>query len=97
MTNFLQAGSQIATMLGGLSVLTAVTVWITTQWRGWREQRAFRSRRTWHGYIDVGGVSSWYVRLVDVPDRPTSQVVLEVLRVRVVNLTRCRLTRYGSG
>lgn len=75
----LKAGAEIATMVGGLSVLTAVSLWIRERWHERREQRAARNLRNWHGYIDLGMLSSWYVRLAEVPDTPSARVVLEVL------------------
>ncbi|WP_410583821.1 hypothetical protein [Amycolatopsis sp. lyj-108] len=79
MNGVLQSGAWIATILGGLSVLAGVVVWIWKQFGEWRERRRIRRHRDWHGYIDVGGVSSWHVRLVDAPDAPAGQVVLDVL------------------
>jgi hypothetical protein len=72
-------GAGIATMLTGLSVLTAAIVWTRTQWDQWQVHRAETRLRNWHGYIDVGGIDTWYVRLADDPKTPTARVVLEVI------------------
>jgi hypothetical protein len=81
MNNVLQDGAWIATILGGLSVMAGVIVWGNSQVRGWREHRRARQHRDWHGYIAVGMVSSWHVRLADAPDEPTGRIVLDVLNV----------------
>jgi hypothetical protein len=79
MTNYLQDGAEIATMLGGLSVGTGVAVWIRNQVRGQRDRRAVRRHRNWHGYIASGTVSSWHVRIAEDPQSLTGRVVLDVL------------------
>lgn len=66
-------------MLGSLSVMTGVSVWVRKQWRERQERRAVRRRRNWHGYIEGGMLSSWYVRLAEEPETPSGRVVLEVL------------------
>jgi hypothetical protein len=45
-----------------------------------RQRRRVRRLRTWHGFINLGSISSWYVRLVEEPDAPTARVVLEVCK-----------------
>jgi len=75
----LTAGADIGTMLTGLSAVTAAYVWTRNQLAGWRQQRAVTARRTWHGYIALEGVDTWYVRLAEEPDQPSGRVVLEVL------------------
>jgi hypothetical protein len=74
------AGTDIATMLTGLSVLTATIVWVRKQWVGWRQERAQTRHRNWHGYVMTGTLNDWYVRLVDDPQAVTGRVVLDVLR-----------------
>jgi hypothetical protein len=54
----LQDGAWIATILGGLSVMAGVIVWIDKQFRGWRQHRLALRHRDWHGYIITGTVSS---------------------------------------
>lgn len=73
------AGADIGTMLTGLSAVTAAYVWTRSQWSGWRQEKLARSRRTWHGYVAIEGVDTWYVRAVADADRQAGQVVLEVL------------------
>lgn len=77
--NLMTDGTGIATMLGGLSVLTATSVWVRGQWRQRQEQKAVTRSRNWSGYIDRGGINEWYVRLVEDPKTVTSTVVLEVV------------------
>jgi hypothetical protein len=73
------AGADIGAMLTGLSAVTAAYVWTRSQWNGWRQQRLARNRRTWHGYVALEGVDTWYVRVAADADRQAGQVVLEVL------------------
>lgn len=79
MTSVLQDSAWIATTLGGLSVVAGVIVWISNQFRARRERRDARRHRDWHGYVDVGRLSSWYVRLADAPGEPSGRIVLDVL------------------
>jgi hypothetical protein len=79
--DFLSAGADLGTMLGGLSVLVATIVWTRKQWSDWRQQRALTSHRNWHGYIMTGTLNDWYVRLADDDQQTYSgRVVLDVLR-----------------
>ncbi len=73
------AGADIGTMVTGVSAMTAAYVWTRAQLRDWRQQRAARTARNWHGYIEVGGINSWYVHLAEDPTEPTARVVLEVV------------------
>ena len=75
----LTAGADIGTMLTGLSAVTAAYVWTRNQLRDWRDQRAAVAARNWHGFIEVGGINSWDVRLAEDPATPTARVVLEVV------------------
>ena len=78
--DFWTVGPAIATMATGLSALAASTVWLRGQWRTWQAQRAARRLRDWQlGYVHVGMLASFNVRSVDAPNKPTAQVVLEVL------------------
>lgn len=72
-------GADVATMLTGVSALTAAVVWIRGQWRGWQQEKAARSYRSWHGFIMLGTIDTWYVRLAEKPDGPSGRVVLDVL------------------
>lgn len=72
-------GTDIATMLTGLSVLTATIVWTRTQWHGWRERKAAIALRNWHGYVMTEGISDWYVRLAEDPQTVTATVILTVV------------------
>lgn len=78
MNNVLQSGAWIATILGGVSVMAGVVVWLNNQARGWRERRRAGQHRDWHGCIDAGTISNWHVRLTDAPDQPNGRIVLDV-------------------
>ena len=75
----LTAGADIAMMVTALTVVTALYVWGRNQWHGWQQQKTTIARRTWHGYIAMESVDTWYVRLAEDPDSPSGRVVLEVL------------------
>ncbi|ACU76141.1 hypothetical protein Caci_7312 [Catenulispora acidiphila DSM 44928] len=77
--SWLTDGSDVATMATGLSAVTAAFVWTNAQLRGWKQERAAMRRRNWHGYIELGMIDTWGVRLVEQPDEPTARVVLEVV------------------
>ncbi|MEY9861540.1 hypothetical protein ABH935_007181 [Catenulispora sp. GAS73] len=77
--SWLTDGSDIGTMATGLSAVTAAIVWTKGQVRGWKQERAQKQRRNWHGYIELGMVDTWGVRLLEEPDEPTARVVLEVV------------------
>jgi hypothetical protein len=47
--------------------------------RDWRQERVARSTRSWRGYIEPGGISSWDVRLAEDPREPTARVALDVV------------------
>jgi hypothetical protein len=72
-------GADVGAMLTGLSVLTATIVWTRTQWRDRQQRKAATAYRNWHGYIEPGGIDSWYVRLAEDPPDVTARVVIEVL------------------
>jgi hypothetical protein len=72
-------GADIAEMASGLSIVVGVTVWIRRQVQNWKQQRAVERERNWHGFIDLGMLDTWYVRLVEVPDSPTARVMLDVI------------------
>ena len=72
-------GADIGTMLTGLSVLAAAFLWGRNQWDQRQQRRRETRLRNWHGYIDVGGINTWYVRLADDPKTPTAMVTLEVI------------------
>ena len=76
----LTTGSDIATMATGLAAVTAAAAWIRRQWDGWQADRAERKRRNWHGYIDVGGINTWHVRLAEPPKTPGAVVTVEIIR-----------------
>jgi hypothetical protein len=73
-------GADVGQMLAGGVVVTVVPVWIRKQLGERRRKNAARQLRNWHGYIPLGAMSSWYVRLAEDPESPTSRVVLEVLK-----------------
>jgi hypothetical protein len=72
-------GADIGAMLTGLSAVTAAYVWISGQVHARREHKDAISLRNWHGYIEVGGINTWYARLAEEPKAPTARVVLEVV------------------
>lgn len=74
-----QDGANIATMIGSLSVITALIVWAARSCQRWIRRREEARQRNWHGSIEVGGIDTWYVRLIEHPTEPTARVVLEVL------------------
>jgi hypothetical protein len=73
-------GADVAQMVAAGAVVTAGPVWIRKQLRERRRTKAARQLRDWNGYIPLNAISSWYVRVTEEPDTPTSRVVLEVLR-----------------
>lgn len=77
--NWTQVGANIATILGSLSVITALVVWGAERWQRSKKRRHETRLRNWHGSIDIGGIDTWYVRLPEMPSEPTARVVLEVL------------------
>jgi hypothetical protein len=72
-------GADVGGMLTGLSVLTATIVWTRAQWHDRQQRKAATALRNWHGYIELGGISDWYVRLAEDPPDVTARVVIEVL------------------
>jgi hypothetical protein len=73
--------ADMATVLTGLSVLTATFVWVRRQVRDWKQERAKISLRNWHAYIAPERREEWFVRLAEgTRDQMlTGRVVLEVL------------------
>jgi hypothetical protein len=47
--------------------------------REYRQLRADKQDRNWHGYIESGTINEWNVRLVEEPDEATAFVLVEVL------------------
>jgi hypothetical protein len=72
-------GADVATMLGGLSVLIATIIWVRSQWQGWQQEKAQTQARNWNGFIMANGINDWYVRLVDDPKTPTAVVPVEIV------------------
>ena len=66
-------------MATGLSAVTAAFVWTKGQVRGWRQEKAATRIKNWRGYIDLGQVNTWYVRLIEEPTSPTARVILEII------------------
>lgn len=75
----LTVGADVATMLTGLSVVTATIVWGEKQWRERQARKALTAERNWGGYILPNGINSWDVVLAEDPDSPTGRVVLDVV------------------
>lgn len=50
------------------------------QWDGWRADRRQRKRRTWHGYIDVGSIDTWNVRLAEPSHTNSAVVTIEITK-----------------
>jgi hypothetical protein len=83
MNSFWTYGPDVATMLTGLSALTAASIFASQRWRAWRARVNERKLHVWGtGYIMGGLRQSWFVRLADddAPDRRTGRVILDVLR-----------------
>lgn len=72
-------GSDVATMLTGLSAVTAAATWLVSRYRAWRQERDETRARNWHGFILTNGIDDWYVRLIDDPQTLTSIVPIEVV------------------
>jgi hypothetical protein len=78
--SWMTSGADVGTMVTGAAALTAVIVWVKGQVEGWQAKRLARAHRNWNGYIDVGGVVTWGVRLVPrQPGDPEGRVVLDVV------------------
>ena len=73
------AGADFATMVTGLSALSAAYVWIRKQVEERRERRAAVQSRNWHAYIMPEGINDWFVHVVEQPKTLTARVVLEVV------------------
>lgn len=76
----LTSGADVATMATGLAAVIAATAWVRRQWDGWQADRRERMRRNWHGYIDVGGLNIWNVRLAEPPKTSGAAVTVEITR-----------------
>jgi hypothetical protein len=77
--NVFTIGADIGAMIIGVPVVAAGFLWIG-RWRAARKQRkAATELRNWSGYVLLGGISNWYVRLVEDPQTLSSRVVLEVI------------------
>ncbi len=74
----LTAGADVGTMATGLAAVTAAIAWTRRQWDGWQADRTAHKRRNWHGYIDVGGLNTWDVRLAEPPKTAGPVVTIEV-------------------
>jgi hypothetical protein len=72
-------GSDVGQMLAGLGIVVSAFIWVYGRWRTWRQEKAATRARNWHGYILTNGISDWYVRLVDDPQRLSPMVPLEVV------------------
>jgi len=67
-------------MVTGASALTAVLVWGRNQIEQRRQRRLARTHRDWNGYIDIAGVATWGLRLVErQPDESPERVTLDVV------------------
>jgi hypothetical protein len=76
-------GVDIATMLTGLSAVTAASVWTTDRVRAWRQHAGLKKARIWNvGYIPMDRFQFWFVKLADddKQDPMGGRVILEVLR-----------------
>jgi len=73
-------GADAATMVTGLSALTAVIVWSRNQLDHRNQRRLAQARRLWNGYIDVAGIHTWRLRLVERgADDPPERLIVEVV------------------
>jgi len=68
-----------ATDAAGQTVLLALAVWVWNQHRARRGEKERTTLRDWEGYVTVGGVTAWRVRVAERPDEPSARVMLEVL------------------
>jgi hypothetical protein len=88
----LSVGADVATMLTGLSVVTATIVWGEKQLREHRERKAVTAERNWGGYIAPNGINSWDVVLAEDPDLPPGRVVLDVVTAGASQTSTWRIT-----
>lgn len=72
-------GTDIATMLTGLSAVTAAATWLISRYRAWKAEKDRTRARNWHGFIMTNGIDDWYVRLIDDPQTLSSIVPIEVV------------------
>ncbi len=79
MNNWIIIGAAIGTMLVALPVVFTGMRWVRDLISSWRGRKAQTQRRTWHGYIDLHGIDTWYVEPEDAPNEPSAKVVLTVV------------------
>jgi hypothetical protein len=73
-------GTDVATMIGSTSVVTATVAYVSTHRRAWRTRVADRRKRSWEtGYVMMTNVHRWAVRLAGEDQGRGARVVLEVL------------------
>lgn len=68
--------ASIVTATGGI---IATSIWAKGKLLNRKQQKAITQRRNWHGYIEPAGINTWFVKLLEEPDRPSARVVLEVI------------------
>lgn len=78
--HWLEATSYVAgSVLAVLTIGGILRVGIKRSVTRRRERHEALQRRNWEGYIDLGGIGTWYVRLTEEPTEPTATVMLEVV------------------
>jgi hypothetical protein len=75
----MSAISDIASLASTAVVASGLGAWVLSKWQRRRETNDEIERVTWHGYIELSGINSWPVRLMEHPDHPTARVVVEVV------------------
>jgi hypothetical protein len=67
-------------MVTGASALTALGIWIRTQYRDYGARRAALRARNWSAYVEPTGINDWFVSMTEEPPTLDARVVLQVLR-----------------
>lgn len=81
MSVLVEAGQVAALLAAGFG-----SGWLSNAAKGFRSRREQKrdeqqriEHRNWHGYVDLGGINTWPVLLMDRPDGPSATVVLQVV------------------
>jgi hypothetical protein len=78
----LTIGTDIATMIVGVPVLTAGVVWLLRRRDARTQLKAATKLRSWHGYVAPENAYASYVRVADGTDVTAGRIVVEVLDQR---------------
>jgi hypothetical protein len=68
--------ADIGQTAAGIATFGAFVLWVGEKFRNMFKRRAARKSRTWHGYLNPHGVSSWHVEVIDQPDQPPGHVTI---------------------